>query len=69
MLARSTTSEMIGVRHCAEDRCCEEVVKELGTQLVLRFLQHSVGEDEMSLRLLFPPFQRWTAGEFETASP
>lgn len=38
-----------------ENRCCEEAAKELGTYLVLRLLQHSIGEDQVSLRLLFPP--------------
>lgn len=31
---------MLGVRHPVEDRRCEEGTKELGTQLVLVFLQH-----------------------------
>lgn len=56
MLANSSAAkEMLWDRCYAEDRCCEEVAEELGTQLVMCLLQQSIDDDQVSLRLLFPP--------------
>lgn len=51
----SAAKEMLGDRCRAEDRCCEEVAKELGTQLVLHLLHQNVDEGQVSLRFLFLP--------------
>lgn len=62
MLAHSAASDMLGVRHPIEDRCCEEGTKELGTQLVLVFLQDSIRARYVSSFCFHQPNDRLLEG-------